>query len=187
MAANSKETRMKAPSRTPRPNADAGSAAAADGGQPPHYGSGEVPAQRGSDPFTARVRAAAAARVAATSLRSVSREIGMSATGLSKFLDGNAPYLPTLNRLRNWYLRHAAPQGAGLSEQDAHAALSVLVHDLSPEARHAAIDEMVRCMRAGYQASGHDAPGWMGGLIERFPVPVEPPPRRHRVAVEDDA
>src|SRR5688572_8265908 len=104
MAANTKETRMKAPSRTPRSNEDAGSA---DGSEPPHYGTGEVPAVRGSDPFTTRVRAAAAARVEATSLRSVSREIGMSATGLSKFLDGNAPYLPTLNRLRNWYLRHA--------------------------------------------------------------------------------
>lgn len=175
---------MKAPSRTPRPTADAGSA---DATQPPHYGSGEVPAQRGSDPFTARVRAAATARVAATSLRSVSREIGMSATGLSKFLDGNAPYLPTLNRLRNWYLRHAAPVQASLSEEDAHAALALLVHDLSPEARHGAIDEMLRCMRAGYQASGQVQPGWMDGLIDRFPLPVEPAPRRHRVQAEPDA
>jgi hypothetical protein len=180
MAANIKETKMKAPSPTPRPDA------AADG-KPPHYGTGEVPAQRGSDPFTARVRAAAVARVAATSLRSVSREIGMSATGLSKFLDGNAPYLPTLNRLRSWYLRHAAPVGAGLSEDDAHAALSLLVHDLAPEARHAAIDEMLRCMRAGYQASGHAEPEWIDGMIERFPVPVEPPPRRHRVTAAEDS
>ena len=179
---------MKAPSRTPRSAAATGPAATqeADAGDA-HYGTGEVPAQRGGDPFTARVRAAAVARVAATSLRSVSREIGMSATGLSKFLDGNAPYLPTLNRLRNWYLRHAAPADAGLSEEDAHAALALLVHDLSPEARHAAIDEMLRCMRAGYQASGHDEPRWMDGLIERFPVPVEPPPRRHRVAPPEDS
>lgn len=179
---------MKAPSRTPRSAAASEPAAAppADAGES-HYGTGDVPAQRGADPFTARVRAAALARVAATSLRSVSREIGMSATGLSKFLDGNAPYLPTLNRLRNWYLRHAAPTNAGLSEEDAHAALALLVHDLTPEARHAAIDEMLRCMRAGYQASGHDEPAWIDGLIERFPVPVEPPPRRHRVAVPEDS
>lgn len=177
---------MKAPSRTPRPAAAHEPAAATDAGDS-HYGTGETPAQRGTDPFTARVRAAAVARVAATSLRSVSREIGMSATGLSKFLDGNAPYLPTLNRLRNWYLRHAAPTHATLSEDDAHAALALLVHDLSPEARHAAIDEMLRCMRTGYQASGHDEPEWIDGIIERFPVPVEPPPRRHRVAAPDDA
>jgi hypothetical protein len=181
VAANIKEMRMKAPSPTPR------SDAAPDGNEPLHYGTGAVPAQRGSDPFTARVRAAAVARVAATSLRSVSREIGMSATGLSKFLDGNAPYLPTLNRLRNWYLRHAAPSAGTLSEEDAHAALALLVHDLAPEARHAAIDEMLRCMRAGYQASGHEEPGWIDGMIERFPVPVEPAPRRHRVTAEEDS
>ena len=170
---------MKAPSRTPRSNAG--------GSEPPHYGTGDAPAVRGSDPFTARVRAAAMARVEATSLRSVSREIGMSATGLSKFLDGNAPYLPTLNRLRNWYLRHAAPSGAALAEEDAHAALALLVHDLSPEARHAAIDEILRCMRAGYQASGEKEPAWMEGMLDRFPLPVEPPPRRHRVPMDEDA
>jgi hypothetical protein len=142
---------------------------------------------RGTDPFTARLRTAASARVAATSLRSVSREIGMSATGLSKFLDGNAPYLPTLNRLRNWYLRHAISTADSLSEEDAHAALALLVHDLSPEARHAAIDEMLRCMREGYAQSGQDEPGWITGMLERFPVPVEPPPRRHRVPAGEGA
>jgi hypothetical protein len=175
---------MTAPSPTPRPDARTGSAA--DGGQPPHNGSNEG-GLRGSDPFTARVRAAATARVAATSLRSVSREIGMSATGLSKFLDGNAPYLPTLNRLRNWYLRHAAPQADALSEEDAHAALALLVHDLAPGARHAAVDEMLRCMREGYRASGDREPGWIGGMLARFPVPVEPPARRHRVVAEADS
>lgn len=172
---------MRAPSRTPRPVADG---ASADGSEP-HYGTGEVPAVRGSDPFTTRVRAAATARVQATSLRSVSREIGMSATGLSKFLDGNAPYQPTLIRLRNWYLRHAAPTTGELSEDDAHAALALLVHDLAPEARHDAVDEMLRCMDAGYKASGQKAPAWVGRMLERFPVPVEPEPRRHRVPVED--
>lgn len=142
---------------------------------------------RAADAFTARLRHAAAARVAATSLRGVSREIGMSATGLSKFLDGNAPYQPTLNRLRNWYLRYAVPAGTTLSESDAHAALSALVHDLSPEARHDAIEAMLRCMRDGYQRSGHDQPRWIEGMLDRFPRPVEPAPRRRRVPATDDA
>ena len=154
---------------------------ASGGPSPRGEGSGRGKRARGSDPFTARLRAAASARVEATSLRNVSREIGMSATGLSKFLDGNAPYTPTLNRLRNWYLRHATPAG-DLSRDDAHAALALLVHDLVPEARHAAVDEMVRCMREGYQASGQTPPAWLEEMPERFPVPVEPPPRRHRLA-----
>lgn len=156
----------------------------ASGGEGPRT---EGRAARGSDPFTARLRAAASARVAATSLRSTSREIGMSATGLSKFLDGNAPYLPTLNRLRNWYLRHGVSTAGTLSEEDAHAALSLLVHDLSPEARRAAVDQMVGCMRDGYARTGQQAPAWLDGMQERFPVPPEPAPRRHRVSAADDA
>ncbi|HEX6038803.1 hypothetical protein [Longimicrobium sp.] len=154
--------------------------------EPMHDGAA---AARGADPFTARLRKAARARVEATSLRSVSREIGMSATGLSKFLDGNAPYLPTLNRLRNWYLRYAVPAGgasSALTEADAHAALSALVHDLSPEARHDAIEAMLRCMRDGYHRSGHGEPDWIDGMLDRFPVPVEPPARRRRRAPSPD-
>ena len=158
-----------------------------EGPPPRREGSARGNPVRGTDPFTARLRAAASARVEATSLRGVSREIGMSATGLSKFLDGNAPYLPTLNRLRNWYLRHAVSPASTLSEEDAHAALALLVHDLSPEARHAAIGEMLRCMREGYARTGEDAPGWLDGMLERFPLPAEPPPRRHRVSGGDDA
>ncbi|HVH11557.1 MAG TPA: hypothetical protein VM759_00825, partial [Longimicrobium sp.] len=51
------------------------------------------------------LRETAAARVENTSLRSVAREIGMSPTGLKKFLLGTAPYSPTLRRLRNWYVQ----------------------------------------------------------------------------------
>lgn len=159
---------------------------ASEGPSPRKGGSVKGNPVRGTDPFTARLRAAASARVEATSLRGVSREIGMSATGLSKFLDGNAPYLPTLNRLRNWYVRHALSPAGTLSEEDAHAALSLLVHDLTPEARHAAIDEMLGCMREGYERTGQDVPGWMDGMLERFPLPVEQPPRRRRVSTGDD-
>jgi hypothetical protein len=149
----------------------------------------DTSASRGNDRFTTHLRNMAARRVAATSLRSVSREIGMSATGLSKFINGNAPYSPTLHRLRNWYLRHAAEESTTetLSEESAYAALALLVHDLSPDARHAAIETMVACMRDGYAKSGETPPDWLDGMGEKFPAPVEPAPRRHRVAVEENA
>jgi DNA-binding phage protein len=139
---------------------------------------GETANGRGDAKFTSHLRQVTAQRVAATSLRKVAREIGMSATGLSKFLDGNAPYLPTLNRLRNWYLRHAATPAGTLSQEDAYAALGLLVHDLAPDARQGAIEAMLACMREGYQRSGQDEPEWVGALPARFPPP--PPPRRNR-------
>jgi len=50
------------------------------------------------------LREAAARRAETTSLRQTAREIGMSPTGLKKFIAGVAPYSPTLRRLRKWYI-----------------------------------------------------------------------------------
>lgn len=47
----------------------------------------------------------------------VAREIGMSPTGLKKFLLGTAPYSPTLRRLRRWYLEGGWKYEAARSER----------------------------------------------------------------------
>ena len=36
------------------------------------------------------------------SLRQASREVGMSPSGLSKFIDGGDPQVPTIRKLRTW-------------------------------------------------------------------------------------
>jgi hypothetical protein len=41
-----------------------------------------------------------------TSLRQVSREVGMSPTGLSNFINGAEPYVPTIRKLRAWKAEH---------------------------------------------------------------------------------
>src|SRR6476661_8499936 len=84
------------------------------------------------------IREVASARVQATSLRRVAREIGMSPTGLRKFLDGTEPYTPTLHRLRVWYVRYAATPADEVAKEEASAALAVLTHDLSPTPRRIA-------------------------------------------------
>lgn len=43
------------------------------------------------------------------SLRQASREIGMSPTGLSNFVNGSEPYVPTIRKLRAWRAAHPAP------------------------------------------------------------------------------
>lgn len=40
------------------------------------------------------------------SLRQASREVGMSPTGLSNFINGADPYVPTLRKLRAWKNAH---------------------------------------------------------------------------------
>ena len=119
------------------------------------------------DPRSATIkhlRETAAARVENTSLRRVAREIGMSPTGLKKFLLGTAPYSPTLRRLRNWYVNHGALQGGTVVLQDAAAAISILVHDLGPAPRQATAGCLLECVGRGYDQSGRARPGWVAEL-----------------------
>src|SRR3954465_7969632 len=86
------------------------------------------------------LREMAAARVDNTSLRGVAREIGMSPTGLKKFLLGTAPYAPTVRRLRKWDAHHAALPTGDVEYEDASAAIAVLTHDLPGEPRRETAD-----------------------------------------------
>lgn len=127
---------------------------------------GALPDQR----LIPQLRTAVIERVERTSLRSAAREIGMSPTGLKKFLDGNMPYTKTLHRLRKWYLQHAADTEGDIGEEDAQAALRVLVHDLPDEVRAETIQGLLRCMEESYTRSHHDVPAWIGELRARYGV-----------------
>ncbi|HWK90430.1 MAG TPA: hypothetical protein VNP72_10605 [Longimicrobium sp.] len=127
--------------------------------------------QAPADPRTAAIRhmrEAAAARVENTSLRRVARDIGMSPTGLKKFLCGAAPYSPTVRRLRNWYVRHAAAQQSDVETVDASAALSVLMHDLGSDSRRDAALEVLDAVEGGYDQSGKPKPAWLTELRSRY-------------------
>ncbi|WP_420126786.1 hypothetical protein [Longimicrobium sp.] len=133
----------------------------------------------GSDPRSAttkHLRETAAARVENTSLRSVAREIGMSPTGLKKFLQGTAPYSPTLRRLRSWYVQYAAVQSGNVGLEDATAALNVLVHDLAPDPRKDTAGCLLECVGRGYDQSGKARPAWMAELQTRFAETVTEDP-----------
>src|SRR6202008_3721345 len=106
------------------------------------------------------LRAAAAARVGQTSLRGVAREIGMSPTGLKKFLFGTAPYSPTVRRLRKWYIRHAAVPTGKVAYDDACAAIAVLTHDLPGTPRRETADCVLDCLARGYDAPGQPRRRW---------------------------
>ncbi|HLM66057.1 MAG TPA: hypothetical protein VK358_00955 [Longimicrobium sp.] len=124
-----------------------------------------------ADPRNATIkhlRETAAARVENTSLRSVAREIGMSPTGLKKFLLGTAPYSPTLRRLRNWYVQYSSLQEGHVDLQVATAALGVLVHDLAPDPRAETAACLIDCVARGYELSGKPRPAWVGELQARY-------------------
>ena len=118
-----------------------------------------------------QMREAVIERVERTSLRTAAREIGMSPSGLKKFLDGNMPYTKTIHRLRRWYLQHAAVAREELSDEDAFAALRVLVHDLPPGMQAQTVDAMLHCMEQSYTRSRRAIPPWVAEMRERYGVP----------------
>jgi hypothetical protein len=122
------------------------------------------PAAQPRETSVSYLRDMAAARVEHTSLRGTAREIGMSPTGLKKFLLGTTPYSPTVRRLRRWYLQHAALPTGEVGVHDASAALQVLTHDLPPQARRAATECLLDCLAQGYEAIGRSRPRWIADL-----------------------
>lgn len=120
-----------------------------------------------------RMRDTIAARVENTSLRSVAREMRMSPSGLRKFLDGAAPYSPTMRRLRQWYLQYGADQTGEVSADEASAALKVLVHDLSPGARRDTAASILEQLGRAYEASGKPRPEWLMEMIASESAPEE--------------
>lgn len=122
------------------------------------------------------LREAVLARAENTSLRNVAREVGMSPTGLKKFLQGTSPYSPTLRRLRIWYVQYAARSSSGLEYQDARAALTVLMHDLTPEARRSTTHRFISSLARGYDDSGISPPSWiaeLNAIDEPAPTPAD--------------
>ena len=128
--------------------------------------------QNPTDPRSTTIRhmrETAAARVENTSLRSVAREVGMSPSGLKKFLDGAAPYTPTLRRLRQWYLQYGAVRLGQVEAADASSALAVLLHDLSPDARRGLARSILEQLARAYEASGKPVPAWLPEMLAAGP------------------
>src|SRR5881628_1948936 len=91
----------------------------------------------------ARLRESVSAAVEASSLREVARDIGMSPSGLRKFLTGSQAYSATRRKLERWYVqRDAAPHAGALTGDAALRVVEVLVQELPPS-RHLSTSERV--------------------------------------------
>lgn len=119
-----------------------------------------MPAPKPSPPLE-RMREALAARVEATSLRQVARDVGMSPTGLQKVLGGADSYSRTRRKLERWYVRESLHYGGGLDAAAVTAALRVAVQDLAPGPRRETLERLVSDLEKGYTAGGTAAPPWL--------------------------
>ena len=114
-----------------------------------------------------RLREAVTIRVQATSLRSVARQVGMSPSGLDKFLNGGMPYQKSRRKLFDWLHRERNNLGADLTVDGIAAALTSLVRDLPPERRERALNALLDTLRSLYESNTDTAPRWLGELTRK--------------------
>lgn len=130
-----------------------------------------------------RLREAVTIRVQATSLRAVARQVGMSPSGLDKFLAGGMPYQKSRRKLFDWLHRERNNLGADLTVDGIAAALGSLVRDLPPDTRELAINTLLGTLQNLYATHTETAPNWLGEILQKtadgsaFPEDEVPPSR----------
>ncbi|HEX8429848.1 MAG TPA: hypothetical protein VF625_01130 [Longimicrobium sp.] len=113
-----------------------------------------------------QLRESVAIRVHSTSLRAVARQVGMSPSGLEKFIAGGTPYTNTRRKLMEWWFAEGRHPRSDLSADGVAVALGTLVRELPPERRERALHDLVGTLRELYQAQGAPYPPWLGDTDE---------------------
>ena len=88
-------------------------------------------------------RAAVLERVERTSLRQAAREIGSSASGLQKFIDGARPYRNTIRKLDAWYARRGERDTGAHSPETVAVAVRILASLAPVEGRVPFVDGLL--------------------------------------------
>lgn len=119
-----------------------------------------------------RVRDTVALHVQATTLRAVARTIGVSPSGLDKFLSGGTPYAKSRKKLYDWWDRERGTIPSQLTSPTVSRAVRALILELPPEVRDAALDDLVETLRSVYERHSEACPPWMGELLENYRTPA---------------
>jgi hypothetical protein len=113
-----------------------------------------------------RLRETVALRVQATSLGTVARQVGMSPTGLEKFLAGEMPYSRSRQRLQEWWVKQSARPRSDVTMEGVEVAIGALVRDLPAEHRVEAIRRVVAALQRVYGEQEAAPPEWLERLAE---------------------
>jgi hypothetical protein len=106
------------------------------------------------------LRASVRRAVAASSLRAVADQIGLSHRGVRLFIHGSLPRESTLRKLREWYLRCGAEMHQ-VSEDTVAAALEVLLGGMPEGIRREAERAVLEVVRQAHNKAGLKQPDWI--------------------------
>ena len=95
-----------------------------------------------------------------STLRAVAVAVGMSPTGLRKFLDGTKPYGPTVERLRIWYYHKA---GVHLTPPAEIASLLRRLVVTLPQP-DGGVAKVLAAVEASYREAGMYPPAWVDAV-----------------------
>jgi hypothetical protein len=119
-----------------------------------------------SEPTVDVLRESVRRAVAASSLRAVAEQVGLTHRGLALFIEGSKPRPSTVRKLTAWSL--GRPRGAeAVSREDAEAVLAILLAGVPPERMDAAVRRVVTGMRRVCVDAGVPPPAWIDASLAR--------------------
>ena len=120
----------------------------------------------GAVPSIAAIVAALVRAKEQSSLHRVALQVGLSASGLRKVIEGTRTQGRTDAKLREWYLRYA-PAVLGPSEEVAAAVLGFLVEPLAESNRGPARIAVLGVLESFLHEEGKAPPHWLEALRRR--------------------
>lgn len=110
------------------------------------------------------LRAALRRAVAASSLRTVAEQVGLTHRGLTLFITGESrPREVTARKLRDWYVREGVNAGS-VTTDTARAALDVLLADLPVLERNRATVAILEAVQQAYRRAKMNPPEWIESI-----------------------
>jgi hypothetical protein len=103
------------------------------------------------------LRDAVVRAVAASTVRAVASEVGISHPGLMKFVAGAKPQTVTMRKLLIWYVR----QSVTMDEGTATAAITMLVNGYPQHEREDVRKRLFEVLREAHTAAGREPPDWL--------------------------
>jgi hypothetical protein len=119
-----------------------------------------------SGPPVGALRESVRRAVAATSLRAVADQVGITHRGLALFLEGSKPRPGTVRKLTAWYLTR--PRDVEEVTTDlAEAAMAVLLAEVPASTIDRAVRDVAACVRQICEQAGAPPPSWIGAVLAR--------------------
>ena len=104
--------------------------------------------------------------VAASSLRAVAGQVGLTHRGLALFLEGSKPRPGTIRKLTTWYLDRPR-DGEVIAPGDAEAILALLLTGVPAEMMDGTIRRVATAVRQSCDEGGVPPPSWIDAVLAR--------------------